>query len=217
MAFRLHEALGTQEDVVSRLQGLRPTRSRTYASATALPRSPQGSLPAWVGWPLTGRGSHPLDDTQGFMTYSSIPLDRPAWPHHAPRPIGGDLFEYRPLDFYGPVLAVPVAAGIVCCGAAVRDNRKFPICGNRKPHTLVVGGDCPAFHDVDDVNIEGAGHRCTDGRRERQIQKAKAAGLILCTDCVADRVEHRAIIREMRISWDRCPVCERRRAVYMWR
>ena len=88
VAFRLHEALGTQEDVVSRLQGLRPTRSRTYASATALPRSPQGSLPAWVGWPLTGRGSHPLDDTQGFMTYSSIPLDRPAWPHHAttPRP-----------------------------------------------------------------------------------------------------------------------------------
>ena len=82
VAFRLHEALGTQEDVVSRLQGLRPTRSRTYASATALPRSPQGSLPAWVGWPLTGRGSHPLDDTQGFMTYSSIPLDRPAWPHH---------------------------------------------------------------------------------------------------------------------------------------
>ena len=63
-----------------------PTRSRTYASATALPRSPQGSLPAWVGWPLTGRGSHPLDDTQGFMTYSSIPLDRPAWPHHAPTP-----------------------------------------------------------------------------------------------------------------------------------
>ena len=91
VAFRLHEALGTQEDVVSRLQGLRPTRSRTYASATALPRSPQGSLPAWVGWPLTGRGSHPLDDTQGFMTYSSIPLDRPAWPHHAttPRRVAG--------------------------------------------------------------------------------------------------------------------------------
>ena len=86
VAFRLYEALGTQEDVVSRLQGLRPTRSRTYASATALPRSPQGSLPAWVGWPLTGRGSHPLDDTQGFMTYSSIPLDRPAWPHRAPTP-----------------------------------------------------------------------------------------------------------------------------------
>ena len=54
VAFRLHEALGTQEDVVSRLQGLRPTRSRTYASATALPQSPQGSLPAWVGWPSPG-------------------------------------------------------------------------------------------------------------------------------------------------------------------
>ena len=96
VAFRLHEALGTQEDVVSRLQGLRPTRSRTYASATALPRSPQGSLPAWVGWPLTGRGSHPLDDTQGFMTYSSIPLDRPAWPHHATTPqIGGAGGRHR--------------------------------------------------------------------------------------------------------------------------
>ena len=93
VAFRLHEALGTQEDVVSRLQGLRPTRSRTYASATALPRSPQGSLPAWVGWPLTGRGSHPLDDTQGFMTYSSIPLDRPAWPHHATTPLYGSAIS----------------------------------------------------------------------------------------------------------------------------
>ena len=95
VAFRLHEALGTQEDVVSRLQGLRPTRSRTYASATALPRSPQGSLPAWVGWPLTGRGSHPLDDTQGFMTYSSIPLNRPAWPHHAPTPRDGARCGWR--------------------------------------------------------------------------------------------------------------------------
>ena len=47
----------------------------------------------------------------------------------------------------------------------VGGNRKFPICGNRKPHTLVVGGGCPAFHDVDDVNNEGAGHRCMDGRR----------------------------------------------------
>ena len=48
---------------------------------------------------------------------------------------------------------------------AVGGNCKFPICGNRKPHTLVVGGGCPAFHDVDDVNNEGAGHRCMDGRR----------------------------------------------------
>ena len=39
----------------------------------------------WAG-PSPGRGSHPLDDTQGFMIYSSIPLDRPAWPHHATTP-----------------------------------------------------------------------------------------------------------------------------------
>ena len=51
------------------------------------------------------------------------------------------------------------------CPGHVGDNRKFPICGNRKPHTLVVGGVCPAFHAVDDVNSEGAGGRCTDGRR----------------------------------------------------
>ena len=72
--------------VIAWLYTRRPTRLRAYASATALPRSPQASLPAWVGWPLTGRGSHPLDDTQGFMTCSSIPLDRPAWPHHATTP-----------------------------------------------------------------------------------------------------------------------------------
>ena len=49
--------------------------------------------------------------------------------------------------------------------ARVGGNCKFPICGNRKPHTLVVGGLCPAFHDVGESNSEGAGHRCMDGRR----------------------------------------------------
>ena len=49
--------------------------------------------------------------------------------------------------------------------ACVGGNRKSPICGNRKPHTLVVGGRRPAFYAVDDVNSEGAGRRCTDGRR----------------------------------------------------
>ena len=47
-----------------------------------------------------------------------------------------------------------------CCG-----NCKFPIRGNRKLHTLVVGGLGPAFHAVDVVNREGAGLGCTDGRR----------------------------------------------------
>ncbi len=32
--------------------------------------------------------------------------------------IGGDYFEYRPLDFYWPLLAVPVATGIVHLGTA---------------------------------------------------------------------------------------------------
>ncbi|MYB20344.1 MAG: hypothetical protein F4Y16_15390 [Holophagales bacterium] len=32
--------------------------------------------------------------------------------------IGGDYFEYRPLDFYWPLLAVPAAAGIVGLGSA---------------------------------------------------------------------------------------------------
>ena len=48
---------------------------------------------------------------------------------------------------------------------SVGGNCKFPICGNRKPHTLVVGGLCPAFHDVGESNSEGAGRKCTDGRR----------------------------------------------------
>ena len=132
MAFRLPEALGTQEDVVSRLQGLRPTRSRTYASATALPRSPQGSLPAWVGWPLTGRGSHPLDDTQGFMTYSSIPLDRPAWPHHATTPCPGGSCS-RPTGTCSPpptssrvqglgILRLPQRSRLRDCDGAGCDN-----------------------------------------------------------------------------------------------
>ena len=47
----------------------------------------------------------------------------------------------------------------------VGGNCKFPICGNRKPHTLVVGGLCPAFHDVGESNSAGAGGKCTDGRR----------------------------------------------------
>ena len=34
-------------------------------------------------------------------------------------PIGGDLFEYRPLDFYWPLLAVPAAEGIALLGSSV--------------------------------------------------------------------------------------------------
>ncbi len=37
--------------------------------------------------------------------------------------IGGDHFEYRPLDFYWPLLAVPAAAGIVHLGARIAERR----------------------------------------------------------------------------------------------
>ena len=33
--------------------------------------------------------------------------------------IGGDHFEYRPLDFYWPLLALPAAEGIACLGARI--------------------------------------------------------------------------------------------------
>ena len=43
--------------------------------------------------------------------------------------IGGDIFEYRPMDFYWPLLAVPATAGIVRLGVAlagrVQDVRGF--------------------------------------------------------------------------------------------
>ena len=53
------------------------------------------------------------------------------------------------------------------CGCRwVGGNSKFPIRGNRKPHTLVVGGLCPAFHDVGESNSEGAGGKCTDGNED---------------------------------------------------
>ena len=42
-------------------------------------------------------------------------------------PIGGDHFEYRPLDFYWPLLAVPAAEGIALLGAKVAAGlRRFP-------------------------------------------------------------------------------------------
>ena len=43
--------------------------------------------------------------------------------------IGGDIFEYRPMDFYWPLLAVPASVGIVRLGGAIagraRDVRSF--------------------------------------------------------------------------------------------
>ncbi len=47
--------------------------------------------------------------------------------------IGGDLFEYRPLDFYWPLLAVPTAEGIVWLGAVI-------VGGLRRMRLFVRGG-----------------------------------------------------------------------------
>ncbi len=43
--------------------------------------------------------------------------------------IGGDHFEYRPLDFYWPLLALPAAEGIACIGSrlAAFDWRRIPL------------------------------------------------------------------------------------------
>ncbi len=42
--------------------------------------------------------------------------------------IGGDHFEYRPLDFYWPLLALPAAGGIACIGSRIAafDWRRIP-------------------------------------------------------------------------------------------
>ncbi len=42
--------------------------------------------------------------------------------------VGGDHFEYRPLDFYWPLLALPVAEGIACIGSRIAafDRRRIP-------------------------------------------------------------------------------------------
>ena len=47
-------------------------------------------------------------------------------------PIGGDYFEYRPLDFYWPLLAVPAAEGITLLGTWIASGlRRLP--RKRKP------------------------------------------------------------------------------------
>ena len=56
--------------------------------------------------------------------------------------IGGDHFEYRPLDFYWPLLAVPACAGIVHLGSRIAGSRwlrGFPLPGSAAvPRTCVI-------------------------------------------------------------------------------
>ena len=52
-------------------------------------------------------------------------------------PIGGDHFEYRPLDFYWPLLAVPAAEGIALLGSGISTGlRRLP----RVPRWTASGG-----------------------------------------------------------------------------
>ncbi len=52
-------------------------------------------------------------------------------------PIGGDHFEYRPLDFYWPLLALPAAEAIALLGAKAADSlRQLP----RRPAWRIGGG-----------------------------------------------------------------------------
>ena len=59
--------------------------------------------------------------------------------------IGGDHFEYRPLDFYWPLLAVPASMGIVHLGSWVADRRwsrrfsfRLPVCARTCAFVLFV-------------------------------------------------------------------------------
>ena len=51
-------------------------------------------------------------------------------------PIGGDYFEYRPLDFYWPLLALPTAEGIAILGSSLATRLKGP---SKAPKWLTSG------------------------------------------------------------------------------
>ena len=91
IAFRLHNALGTQNEryfvaVNPTAHSLACLRIGVFVTADA------ARLATGVGGsPFTGRVSHPLDGKQSFMTspHRHSPLTSLAWSHHAitPRPV----------------------------------------------------------------------------------------------------------------------------------
>ena len=79
VAFTHFRTLGIRNGIDFGATLPRPTRSRTYASPTALPRPSPGSLPARAGSPLAGRVSHPLDSESkfhGVIAVPPIPIDQ---------------------------------------------------------------------------------------------------------------------------------------------
>ena len=79
IAFAKNRTLGIRNEIVFEAVPPWLTRSRAYASPTPLPAPSEGSLPAWMGSPLAGRDSHPLDDElefHGVIASPPIPIDQ---------------------------------------------------------------------------------------------------------------------------------------------
>ena len=57
--------------------------------------------------------------------------------------IGGDHFEYRPLDLYWPLLAVPAAVGIARLGTAIANRLGWSTDPDDHPDAVDVRGDAP--------------------------------------------------------------------------
>ena len=164
-------------------QHLRPrTATTSLGLACAAPRGhAAGAHPAGFcvgspgGWPrgIVGNSGEPRGRHGGRVVYSG-PGDRfRRNAHSAPRRYREMTMRYDRLTVV-LLLAFVVSQGTLAATSrvtaapaapAVGGNCKFPIRGNRKPHTLLVGGGRPAFHAVVETNSEEAGRRCTDGRR----------------------------------------------------
>ena len=94
MPFRLHNALGTQNErycvaVHPTAHSLACLRIGVFVTADAARLAPGVG-----GSPFTGRVSHPLDGEQSFMTspHRHSPLTSLAWSHRAPTPPGGPMY-----------------------------------------------------------------------------------------------------------------------------
>ena len=85
----------------------------------------------WLSWRYARAGR----SIAIALSLSLFSVSPPTWPHLLP--IGGDFFEFRPLDFYWPLLAVPAAEGIALLGSGISTGlRRFP----RVPRWTAAGG-----------------------------------------------------------------------------
>ena len=100
-------------------------------------------------------------------------------------PIGGDHFEYRPLDFYWPLLAVPAAEGIALLGFRISAGlRRFP----RVPGSPAWGSTCtitlflPILFYASSIQgvllFEGAAPRQQDNKPPIELNHENAGWLL---------------------------------------